>query len=125
MAATGQLLPDRFSDACLDLDVATVEGRFREARGFERHLNVHSEIDDVGHELCVSLRLVPSAHDPEADREVALAHERGNDGVKRALSSGERVGLAGFKIEACAAVMEREAGAGRDHAGTVTGVVAL
>ena len=45
--------------------VAAGERELRHARGFERRLNVHAVIDDVGDELRVGLRLVPAAHDAE------------------------------------------------------------
>ena len=40
----------------------------------------------VGHELSMSQRLVGSAHNAEANMQIALLHDRGNDGVERALA---------------------------------------
>ena len=113
------------ANAAFDLHIASVERAFGEPRRFERHLHVHVEIDDVGDELGVGLRLVPSAHNAEPDGDVAFAHEGGNDGVQRPLVAGERIGFARLEIEALAAIVEREADAGGDHAGSVSRVVAL
>ena len=106
-------------------NIAAFEGVLGEARLFERGLDVHAVVDDVGDELRVGLRLVPAAHDAEADVDVALLHEGRDDGVQGTLVSGERIGQAGRELEAGAAVMEGEAETGSDHAGAVAGVVAL
>jgi len=55
VAAPLQFLAHGVRYAALDLHVAAVEGALREARRFERHLHVHVEIDDIGHELRVRL----------------------------------------------------------------------
>ncbi len=70
-----------------------------EAGGFQGGLDVHAEVDDVGDELRVGLGLVVSAHDAEGDARVAVGHEGGNDGVERALVSGEDVGEAGSRLK--------------------------
>jgi len=62
------------------------------ARRFEGSLNIHLEVDHVGDELRVGLRLVPAAHDAEGHASVALLGEGRNDGVQRALAAGEHVG---------------------------------
>ena len=76
-------------DCFFHLNVAAVEGLLGETRLFERRLDVHAEIDDVGDELRVGLGLIPSTHDSETDMNVALFHEGGNDGVERSLVAGE------------------------------------
>src|ERR1700677_4013907 len=125
VAAAREFLAVCVGHAAFDLHVAAVESAFGEARRLERHLHVHVEIDDVGNELGVGLGLIPSAHDAEADGDIAFAHEGGNDGVEWPLVAGERIGLARLKVETLAAIVEGKAGAGSDHAGAVSGVVAL
>src|ERR1700756_4775312 len=109
----------------LHLHIAAVEGLLGEAGLFERGLHIHAEIDNIGHELRVGLRLIPASHDTEPDVHVTFFHECWNDGVERTFVSGKRVGEAGSELEARAAVMEREAEARRDKASTITGVIAL
>src|SRR4029077_12778333 len=89
VAAPRKFLPYCVRDAGLHLDVAAAEGSLREARRLERHLYVHSEIHNIGHELGVRLRLVPATHNAESDRKIAFAHERWNDGMQRPLPPGE------------------------------------
>ena len=73
-------------DRLLHVYVAAREGLFGKARLFECGLDVHAVIDDVRYELCVSLRLVPTAHDAEADADVVLLQEgRDWEGAERAL----------------------------------------
>jgi len=62
------------------------------ARRFQRSLNVHLEVDHVGDELRVGLRLVPAAHDSEGHASVALLREGRNDRGAAALAAGEQVG---------------------------------
>ena len=68
------------------------------------------------HELRVRLRLVEAAHDAEADADVALLHEAGDDGVQRPFARRQLVGVPGFQREQGAAVVQREAGARRHQA---------
>jgi len=51
-------------------------------------MGVHTIVNDVG-ELRVALSLIPAAHDAETDMDLALLHECRDDGVDRALVSGE------------------------------------
>ena len=76
-------------DGLLHLDIAAFEGVLGEAWLFERGLDIHSVVDDIGDELRVRLCLVPASHDAEADVHVPLLHKGRDDGVQRALVSGE------------------------------------
>ena len=109
----------------LHLYIAALEGILRETRLLQRSLHIHAVINDVGDELRVRLRLVPAAHDAEADVHVALLHERRDDGVERTLVSGKRIGQAGRELKTGAAILEREAEPRGDEAGAIAGVVAL
>ena len=92
-----------------DRDLAPVGGRFGEARGFERALNIHPEVHHIGDELRMRQRLIRPAHDAESDMQIAFLHERGNDGVKRALAAGaSTLGCSGFEREAGAAIVQQE-----------------
>ena len=106
-------------------DIAAVEGSLGEAGLFERGLHIHSVVDDVGDELRVGLRLVPAAHNAEADVDIALLHEGRDDGVKRAFVSGERVGQARSEVENLRRGSGRRSRGRGDEAGAVAGVVAL
>ncbi len=92
VAQLGEFKAHRFGHGFLDLHIAACEGSLGEASGLERLLNAHAVIDDVGDELRVRLRLVPAAHDAEADAHIALLHEAGDDGVQRTLVPGQHVG---------------------------------
>ena len=85
MAALGKLLKGLKRHARFDGDVAARRRFLREARGFERRLNVHSVVDHVGNELRVRQRLIGSAHDAEPDVHIAALHECGNDGLESGL----------------------------------------
>src|SRR3954451_24045176 len=86
VAAGGEGVADVGGDAVLDEEVATAPGGFGEARGFERELDVHAVVDDVGDELRVGLCLVETAHDAEADVDAVLLHEGRDDGVEGAFA---------------------------------------
>src|SRR5688572_28404260 len=92
-----------------DLHVAAGERSLRKPAGLERFLDVHAEVGDVAHELRVRLALVPTAHDPEADLDLALLHECGNDRVQRTLVRLERVRTIFVEREQAAAVLQHEA----------------
>ena len=79
--------------AIFDRNVAAGGIALGEARRFQRRLNVHPVIDDIGDELRVRQRLVRPAHDAEADMLIAAFHESRNDGVERPLAAGEHVGM--------------------------------
>src|ERR1700722_1352550 len=112
-------------EAILDEQVAAGEGVLRKAGSLERGLNVHLEIDDIRDELRVGLRLIPTAHDAEGDAYVAVLRECRDDGVERALVSGQRVGRSRVEREQAAAILQRESSAGRDDSRAESGVVAL
>ena len=114
-----------FGHERLDLHVAAGEGALREPAGLERLLRRQAEVGDVGHELRVRLRLVPSAHDPEGDPRAVLLHEPRDDRVERPLARRQRVRVVRLEREQRAAVLQHEAGAVRDDAGAEPGVVAL
>src|SRR5438105_10306036 len=52
--------------------VASAKGMLAETWGFQRRLNVHLEIREIGDELRVRLRLVPTSHDSERHPAVAF-----------------------------------------------------
>src|SRR5919201_6803417 len=60
----------------LDIDVTAAERPLCEASGLERFLHIEPEINDVGYELRVGLRLIEPTHDAEADLNVALRNKR-------------------------------------------------
>src|SRR4051812_39912927 len=51
-------------------------------------------------------RLVRTAHDAEADMDIATLHKGRNDGVERPLAAREEVGVVGFERESGAAVVK-------------------
>ena len=63
-------------------------------------------------------RLIGAAHDPEAYVLVPTLHKCGNDGVKRTLVWGQRVGVFGIKHEQGAAVLEQKTHAAHRDPGT-------
>ena len=81
VAALGERRADVSGKAIFHHHVATGERIFRESGSFQRGLNVHSEVRDVGYELRVRLRLVETAHDAEGDAFLAAGHKAGDDGV--------------------------------------------
>ena len=114
-----------FGHERFDLHVAAGEGSLREPAGLQRLLRGQAEVGDVGHELRVRLRLVPSAHDPEGDPRAVLLHESRDDRVERPLARSQRVRVVRLEREQRATVLQHEAGAIRDDAGSEPGVVAL
>jgi len=54
-------------------------------------------------------RLISASHDAETDVLIAALHEGGNDGMERALASGEQIGMPGLKSEQRAAILHDEA----------------
>ena len=112
MAALRETCADIGRDGLLHLNIATFEGIFGEAGLFERSLDVHAVVHDIGDELCVGLCLVPAAHNAEADVDVAFLHEGRDNGVQGTLVSGERIRQAGSELESGAAVMKGEAETG-------------
>ena len=62
-----QLRPDDFRHAGLDQQLTSAGRWFGKTRRFERSLNVHLVIGDVGHKLHLRLRLIHAAHDTKGD----------------------------------------------------------
>ena len=65
-------LNDASRNARLHGNIVAVESALGKPERFECRLHIHSEIDDVRDKLSVCLRLVPAAHDAEADQRVAF-----------------------------------------------------
>src|SRR5581483_2108578 len=112
-------------DAGFHLNVTAFESSLREPRRFQSRLNIHSKIDDIGDKLRMRLGLVPTAHDAETDVDVVFLHKSWNDGVQRALVSGNGIGLAGHQIKTCATVLKREPRAWSNQASTVACIITL
>src|SRR5262245_48188755 len=51
VTAPREFLADRLRNASFHLNVTSLEGKFGESGGFQRHLNVHAEIDDIRDKL--------------------------------------------------------------------------
>src|SRR5262249_57793409 len=81
--------------------------------------------DHVRHELRVCLRLVPAAHDAEADPRAVALHESRDDRVQWALARLEHVWVIAVEREEGTAVLQREAGARWDEPGAERMVHAL
>src|ERR1700679_264096 len=125
VAPLREAITDVGRDGLLHLDIATLKGSFREAGLFERSLDVHTIVNNVGDELRVGLSLVPAAHDAEADMDLALLHEGRDDGVERPLMSGEGVRQAGSELKDVATALKREAESWGDKTSAIAGIVAL
>src|ERR1700694_1530482 len=64
------------------------------ARGVARFLYIQAEVDLIGEDLHVTLRLHSAAHDAERLPRFAILHDESwNDGVKRALARRVNVGV--------------------------------
>ena len=86
------------------------------ARGVAGFLHVHAEVDDVGDDLRVGLRLVVAAHHAECHpRRAVLREHRRHERVQRPLVRADLVGVAGLQREAGAAILQRDAGLARDE----------
>src|SRR5688500_4592205 len=67
-------------------------------------LNVHPEVHDVGHDLCMRLGLIVRSHHSEGHEGLPVAHqESGDEGVRRPLARREPVGMAGLQRKCTAA----------------------
>src|SRR6266850_8276663 len=77
-----QLVAGLLRDRALHLHIAPFERPLGEPSRLQRLLDGHAEVRDVHHELRVGLRLVPAAHDPEADPHVVLRSEERDDRVQ-------------------------------------------
>src|SRR6266850_2191938 len=120
-----QLVAGLLRDRALHLHIAPFERPLGEPSRLQRLLDGHAEVRDVHHELRVGLRLVPAAHDPEADPHVVLLHEGRDDRVQRPLAAGDGVRLPRLEREQVAAVLQHEAGVLGRQARPEAGVVAL
>ena len=73
MTLFSQALDHLWRNSIFHPDVTTGKIALGESRRFERGLDVHAEIDDVGNKLRMSLRLVEAAHDAEGNPPVATS----------------------------------------------------
>lgn len=95
-------------------------------RGVAGFLEVHAEVDLVYEHLDMARRWHAAAHEAEGFPEPAvLQDETGDDGLKRAFAGRVEIGLAGFEGAPLAAVLKREAEAGRNDAAAHAAVVGL
>ena len=111
VAAALERLAHAFRHARLHDHVGAGERQLDEPRCLERLLDVQSVIDDVGDDLDVRLRLIPSAHHAEADAHLIALHEGGDHRLQRALPRREGVGMRAVEGEQAAAALQHEAGA--------------
>ena len=125
VAALGQLLQRMLGHARFDIDITAGSAVLEKARGLQGLLQAHAVVDVIGHELRMGHGLHRAAHDAEADMLVALFHEGRNDGVERALSTGEHVGMLGIEIETRAAILQHKAHAFHGDARAEAGIYAL
>ena len=105
-----EIFSSAFGDAVFHRDVTAIESVLGEARSFERGLDVHFIIGNIGDELRVRLGLIESAHDAKCDALIAARHEAGNDRVQRALVARESVRRGWIEREESAAILQHEAG---------------
>src|SRR6476646_1969145 len=82
-------------------------------------------IDDVRNKLGVRLGLIPTAHDAKGDSQLPFGHESGNNGMERALATGEYIWTVRFESEKCTAILEGKSSASGDDARTEGIVIAL
>src|SRR5262249_53396516 len=77
----------------------------------------HSEIDQIDHDLRVSLRLHLTAHHAEADPRLTIfGDESRDDGMKRTFRWRVSIELAFLQIKERPAILQGKAESGRDHA---------
>src|ERR1700683_231767 len=105
MTAFGKLCANACRDAVLDLDIASGPGRLGEPCGFQSCLDVHPEVDNIRNELCLRLRLVPTAQNVESDPLVVSRHKARNDGVQGPPVTGKSVGRLGVGAEKRSAIL--------------------
>src|SRR5712692_988309 len=92
-----QFLADIAREPVFHGDVASCKRMLAEPRVFERRLDVHFEVHDVGDKLRMGLRLIPPTHDAEGDAHIALLHHGRDDGVEWPLAGLQ--GIRGCRIE--------------------------
>src|SRR6266852_4093949 len=77
-----QFLADIARETVFHGDVASCKRMLAEPRVFERRLDVHFEVYDIGDKLRVGLRLIPPTHNAEGDAHIPLLHHGRDDGVE-------------------------------------------
>src|SRR5713226_7126972 len=92
-----QFLADIAREPVFHGDVASCKGMLAEPRVFERSLDVHFEVHDIGDKLRVGLCLIPPTHDAEGDAHIALLHHGRDDGVEWPLAGLQCI--RGYRIE--------------------------
>ena len=96
------------------------------ARSIAGFLHVQAEIDLVGEDLDVTLRLHAAAHDAECFPRFAIFHdEAGDDGVEGTFARRVNIRVTGFHREKFAAILKHEAEAGHDDAAAHAAIIAL
>ena len=89
-----------------------------DARRIAGFLDVHAEVDDVGDDLRVGLRLVVAAHHAERHhRAPVLREHRRHQRVQRPLVRADLVRMTRLQRESRAAVVQRDAGVAGHEAG--------
>jgi hypothetical protein len=125
MATLAKVFTNAGRSTILQIDIAASKGSLGEPGDLQSFLNTHSEIDDVGNELRVRLRLVKAAHDSERDPFLSVGHETRNDRMQRPLVTGELIGGVGVDAEEPSAIVENETGSIRHEARPELRIVAL
>ena len=96
------------------------------ARRVGGRLRVLRIVNQTRHHLHVALSLHRTTHDAEAHQRFAVFAEKArDDGLKRTFARGDDIGMTRFQVEAVAAVLQADAGAGHHDAGAEAGVVGL
>src|SRR5580704_16772313 len=106
VAALGKAVTNGDRNTILQIHIAACKSYLPEARSLERFLNIHSEIHDVGNELCVRLCLIEAAHDSERNPFLSVCHETRNDRMQGTLVPGELIGGMGVKAEKSSAILQ-------------------
>ena len=126
MSLCGQVVAGGLGEAAFHLDLAASEFVFHEARGFQCGLDVHFEVDDVGHELGVGLGLVPAAHDAEGRCECRpLRMKAGMMVCSGRLRPARALGASGSRLNRPPRLWSAKPVPGGDDAGAEAGIVAL
>src|SRR6185436_10192337 len=108
VAARLERAPDLRADAAFDGELLA---DVPDARRIARLLHVHAEVDDVGDDLRVSLRLVVAAHHAEGHHGSAvLRKHRGNQRMQGPFVRADLMRMPRLQRESRAAVLQRDAG---------------